>query len=245
MTSVLSAVLAVLVAHLVSHPGGSTIRGRTRAAGRREVGRGVGRAPRPEVLDDAPVRVAGPVGVDGLDDLVERARSGDVEAFGELFDRFHGPIFGQLVALTRSRALAEDLTSETFFRALRAMGAFSLPPRLFGPWLGRIARNLANDHFKASRTRLEVMTPDLGFHEEVAASPEDLLIQSLDHQALRDAMSLLPTNQRRAVELRFLRQLSITETAAWLGCTEGAAKQLQWRGLRNLAALLGDEVRRS
>ncbi len=189
-------------------------------------------------------RTADPEEPTELDDLVERAKAGESEAFGELFDHFHGPVFRQLLAQTRSRALAEDLTSETFFRALRAVHGFALPSRLFGPWLRRIARNLAADHFKSSRTRLEFVTGDLSFYEGVVDGPEDLLVESLDHEALRQALERLPVNQRRAIALRFLRQLSITETAAELGCTEGAAKQLQWRGLRNLAQLLQAEVRR-
>jgi RNA polymerase sigma-70 factor (ECF subfamily) len=172
----------------------------------------------------------------------EGRRSG---AFGILFDRYHGPVFRQLLAQTRSRALAEDLTSETFFKALRAVNGFALPSRLFGPWLRRIARNLAADHFKASRTRLEHVTSDLSYFEDLVASPEDIVVQRVDHQALREALRRLPVNQQRAVTLRFLGELSITETAEILGCSEGAAKQLQWRGLRNLSNLLRDEVRRT
>ena len=62
---------------------------------------------------------------------------------------------------TRSQALAEDLTSETFFRALRSMNNFRWQGRDFGAWLMTIARNLATDHFKAGRTRLELTTEDM------------------------------------------------------------------------------------
>ena len=53
-------------------------------------------------------------------------------------------------------ALAEDLTSETFFRALRSMNSFRWQGKDFGAWLMTIARNLTTDHFKAGRTRLEI-----------------------------------------------------------------------------------------
>jgi RNA polymerase sigma-70 factor (ECF subfamily) len=264
VTSVLPVVLAILVLLLVSRPGDSAMFGRGlahRRAQGSERGHGeVGRSPRqPLLANEAAARLphpptgtsrtrrwsAEPDGPEDLDDLVERARAGDPEAFGILFDRYHGPVFRQLLAQTRSRALAEDLTSETFFKALRAVNGFALPSRLFGPWLRRIARNLAADHFKASRTRLEHVTSDLSYFEDLVASPEDIVVQRVDHQALREALRRLPVNQQRAVTLRFLGELSITETAEILGCSEGAAKQLQWRGLRNLSNLLRDEVRRT
>jgi len=173
-----------------------------------------------------------------LEALVERAKTGDPEAFGRLFDHFHGPVFRQLLAQTRNRALAEDLTAETFFKALRAVTAFTLPSRLFGPWVRRIARNLAADHYKSSRARLELVTGELGYFEGQVAGPEDLMIENLEHESVRAALQQLPVNQRRVVVSRFLLQQSVTETAAEVGCTEGAAKQLQLRGLRNLARLL-------
>lgn len=252
MTSVLPVVLAVPILLLVSHPGDSAMSGRVHDNGHREVGRpprlswlaseAQAHLPARRGLYDGSRRpTSDPETPDDLDDLLERAKAGEAEAFGELFDHFHGLVFRQLLAQTRSRALAEDLTSETFLRALRAVGAYSLPSRLFVPWLRRIARNLAADHFKSSRTRLELVTADLSFYDGFVVGPEDLLIESLDHAALREALLQLPPNQRRAIALRFLRQLSITETALELGCTEGAAKQLQWRGLRNLARLVRDE----
>ena len=255
VTSVLPVVLAtVLALMLARHPGGSAISGRAVDQARSQGHRGVGTPPRQLGLtseayahlpDPGPApaltgRRTDPGDPEDLHDLVDRAKAGDAEAFGQLFDHFHGPVFRQLFTLTRSRTLAEDLTSETFFKALRAMGGFALPSELFGPWLRRIARNLANDHFKASSTRRELVTSDLSFFDGVVDGPDDLLVTSLDLDALRDAMHRLPVNQRRALALRFLRERSITETAKELGCSEGAAKQLQWRGLRNLARLLRD-----
>jgi RNA polymerase sigma-70 factor (ECF subfamily) len=238
---------------LVRHPGDVAMLGTVRADGHRMLGGTPRRqwlvsesAARPRVRPGSPAPVPwrrhDPPEPEDLDELLERARSGEGEAFGELFDHFHGLVFRQLLAQTRSRALAEDLTSETFFRALRAIDGFALPSPLFGPWLRRIARNLAVDHFKASRTRLELVTVDLSYFEGLVAGPEDIVMESLDHVALRTAVLRLPFNQRRVIALRFFEELSIAETSVELGCTEGAAKQLQWRGLRNLAKLMREEV---
>jgi RNA polymerase sigma-70 factor (ECF subfamily) len=171
-------------------------------------------------------------------EVVELARAGDLEAFGELFDRFHGPVHRQLHLLTRSESVAEELTSETFFRALRAMPTFTLPGHMFEPWLKRIARNLALDHFRAGRSRVELPTSDLTLLRDLADGPADVAVAVSTGEQLRQALALLPANQWRAVDLRFLQQQSIAETALVLGCTEGAVKQLQWRALRNLRRML-------
>jgi RNA polymerase sigma-70 factor (ECF subfamily) len=247
--SVFPVVLAVLLLLLVGHPGGSTMSGRLAVQARARGRAGVGRPPRQQWLtSEAHAHHSDPAAenADDLHALVERARLGDTEAFGALFDHFHGPVYRQLLALTRSRSMAEDLTSETFFKALRAMRQFALPSHLFGPWLRRIARNLANDHFKASRTRLERVAADVSpWTGGAAEGPEDVLLVGLGREQLREALLHLPPNQRRAIALRFLCELSIAETAQALDCTEGAARQLQWRGLRNLARLLPQGVRES
>ena len=94
--------------------------------------------------------------------LVELARKGDSDAFGMLYDHYQGSVYRFLFYRTRSSTLAEDLTSETFFRALRNMQNFRWQGKDFGAWLMTIARNLATDHFKAGRTRLEMTTEDMG-----------------------------------------------------------------------------------
>jgi RNA polymerase sigma-70 factor (ECF subfamily) len=176
-----------------------------------------------------------------LTGLVDRARAGDVHAFGELFDRHHTPVYRMLVKLTRSHELAEDLTSETFFRALRSIRTSEVEGHYVTAWLMRIARNLAVDFFKAKHNRFEVPVDphdNPGVHEQVVDGPESEVIKTLGHGALLRAVGSLPANQRTCITARFLDDLSIAETAHLMGCTEGAVKQLQYRGIRNLAALL-------
>jgi RNA polymerase sigma-70 factor, ECF subfamily len=171
--------------------------------------------------------------------IVELARQGDAEAFGLLYDHYQASVFRVIYTQTRSTALSEDLTSETFFRALRGIQNFKLDAELFAPWLYRIARNLVIDHSKAGRTRLE-QAQDMSRYDDVCAGPGDDIITLLNRERMRAALSELSTGQRRVIELRFLREQSITETAYHLDTTEGAVKQLQMRALRNLAKLLRD-----
>jgi RNA polymerase sigma-70 factor (ECF subfamily) len=175
--------------------------------------------------------------------LVELARGGDAEAFGQLYDHYHVSVYRFLYYRVGSVTLAEDLTSETFFRALRSMSSFRWQGKDFGAWLMTIARNLTTDHFKAGRTRLEQTTEDMGTLDTTTEGPEGAVLAQLTNEALLEALSQLPTEQRECLVMRFLQGLSIAETADVLGRSAGAVKQLQLRGVRNLAKLLPEGTR--
>jgi RNA polymerase sigma-70 factor (ECF subfamily) len=175
--------------------------------------------------------------------LVELARTGDAEAFGLLYDHYQSSVYRFLFYRTRSTTLAEDLTSETFFRALRSMNNFRWQGKDFGAWLMTIARNLATDHFKAGRTRLELTTEDMGLHDDATEGPESAVLAGLTNEVLLRALTELPPEQRDCLVMRFLQGMSIAETAAVLGRSDGAVKQLQLRGVRNLAKLMPEGLR--
>jgi RNA polymerase sigma-70 factor, ECF subfamily len=175
--------------------------------------------------------------------LVELARGGDAEAFGQLYDHYHASIYRFVYYRVGSVALAEDLVSETFFRALRSMSTFRWQGKDFGAWLMTIARNLTTDHYKAGRTRLELVTEDMSQHDGSTEGPEGAVLASLTNEALLGALTQLPHEQQECLIMRFLQGLSIAETAAVLGRSDGAVKQLQLRGVRNLAKLLPGDLR--
>ncbi|WP_326597688.1 ECF subfamily RNA polymerase sigma factor, BldN family [Streptomyces sp. NBC_01803] len=176
-------------------------------------------------------------------DLVERAQSGEAEAFGRLYDHYSDTVYRYIYYRVGGRATAEDLTSETFLRALRRIGTFTWQGRDFGAWLVTIARNLVADHFKSSRFRLEVTTGEMLDANEVERSPEDSVLESLANSALLDAVRRLNPQQQECVTLRFLQGLSVAETARVMGKNEGAIKTLQYRAVRTLARLLPDDAR--
>lgn len=175
--------------------------------------------------------------------LVELARGGDSEAFGLLYDHYQPSVYRFLYYRTRSVVVAEDLCSETFFRALRNMSSFRWQGKDFGAWLMTIARNLATDHFKAGRTRLELTTEDMGQHDDSTEGPENAVLAGLTNEILLESLTKLPNEQRDCLIMRFLQGMSIAETATALGRSDGAIKQLQLRGVRNLAKLMPEGLR--
>ena len=80
-------------------------------------------------------------------------------------------------------------------------------------------------------------------HDRSTEGPEGSVLASLTNEALLSALTELPHEQQECLIMRFLQGLSIAETAQVLGRSEGAVKQLQLRGVRNLAKLLPEGLR--
>jgi RNA polymerase sigma-70 factor (TIGR02952 family) len=177
-----------------------------------------------------------------LKDLVMRARGGEAEAFGLLYDRYVELVYRYVYYRVGSHAMAEDLTSDTFLRALRRMSDFSWQGKDFGAWLVTIARNLVADHFKSSRHRLEICTPDLIESDRLDEGPERAVLDAMTTRVLLMAVGQLGSEQRECVVLRFLHGLSVAETALVMGKKSGAIKALQYRAVRSLARMLPQDV---
>ncbi|MEH1167172.1 ECF subfamily RNA polymerase sigma factor, BldN family [Micromonospora sp. CPCC 205539] len=176
--------------------------------------------------------------------LVERAQAGESEAFGLIYDRYVDTVFRFVYFRVGNRQLAEDLTSDTFLRALKRIGSFTWQGRDLGAWLVTIARNLVADHFKSGRYRLEVTTGDVldADREDRGpeGSPEAAVVEHITNVALLTAVKQLNPEQQECIVLRFLQGFSVAETARAMGKNEGAIKALQYRAVRALARLLPD-----
>jgi RNA polymerase sigma-70 factor (ECF subfamily) len=175
--------------------------------------------------------------------LLTLAQQGDGEAFGQIYDLYVSQVYRYLYYRVGSHPLAEDLTSETFLRALRRIDSFSWQGRDIGAWFITIARNLVTDHFKSSRFRLEVSTGDMLDTDRADEGIEQEVLDNLDNAALLEAVRALKPDQQECIVLRFLQGLSVAETAAVMKRSEGAVKQLQLRAVRCLAKLLPGDLR--
>lgn len=175
--------------------------------------------------------------------LVDLAKAGDAEAFGQLYDHYVQGVFRFIYYRVGSRPLAEDLTSETFARGLRSIQRFNWQGKDFGAWLTTIARNLVADHFKSSRSRLEVITEVIPENRNTVPSPEEDVLSLISNELLYEAVNQLPKEQRDCVLMRFIQGLSIAQTAASLGRSEGAVKQLQLRAIRGLSKIVTEDIR--
>lgn len=165
--------------------------------------------------------------------LVERAKS-DPEAFGLLYDRHVGSVFGIAVACLNNVAAAEDVTAETFVKALRGIGSYRDCGRPFSAWLHRIARNQAVDHFRRHTVTEEVdeALPD------PALSVEARAIDHLEAEAIWRLVDRLPRQQQAAMILRFREGRTYRESGLIMGKSEAAVKQLTFRAVHRLRCQL-------
>jgi RNA polymerase sigma-70 factor (ECF subfamily) len=199
--------------------------------------------PAPAVPDHDGDTLAAPEGETAVTmGLVERAQTGDAEAFGELYDRYVDQVYRYIAYRVGSTQLAEDLTSETFLRALRRIGSFTWQGRDVGAWFVTIARNLIADHYKSGRYRLEMTTDDVSSSAPAISGPEAEVLESMQNKVLLEAIKKLNAEQQECVVLRFLQSLSVSETAQIMGKNEGAIKALQYRAIRTLGRLLPEGV---
>jgi RNA polymerase sigma-70 factor (ECF subfamily) len=175
--------------------------------------------------------------------LVKRCQAGDLAAFSELYEKYHEVVYRYVLFRMGDRTLAEDLTQETFVRALRRIGSVSYQGRDIGAWFVTIARNLIFDHVKSSRYRLESTTSEIADYSPTTQGPEQQVLENATNDELRIAIAKLNPDQQECIRMRFLQGLSVAETAERMQRNEGAVKALQHRAVRRLATLLPDGVR--
>jgi RNA polymerase sigma-70 factor, ECF subfamily len=177
-------------------------------------------------------------------EIVTRAQAGDADAFGQLYDRYVDVVYRYVQYRVANAALAEDLTSETFLRALRRITSYTWQGRDFGAWLVTIARNLIADHYKSGRYRLELATSDLveAGADRSEDGPEDEVLTGITNGVLLEAVKRLNPEQQECIALRFLQGMSVAETAQIMGKNEGAIKALQYRAVKSLSRLLPQDL---
>lgn len=163
--------------------------------------------------------------------LIEAAQR-DTSRFAELYEGNFNRVYAYIARRVGDRDQAQDLTSDVFHQALANLSRFEWRGVPFAAWLLRIAANAVADH--ANRVARERRIP-------VADEPEQATLEDAEHRArLFRLVDDLPREQRRVVMLRFAEQKSIREIAAEIGRSEGAVKQLQFRGLQHLRTRIGD-----
>jgi RNA polymerase sigma-70 factor (ECF subfamily) len=143
-------------------------------------------------------------------------------------------------ARVATREVAEDLVADVFCRALGAAGAYRAMRETPLPWLYRIAAHRVADHYRRQRpscgldAAAEVVSPEPG--------PDDLVLRQVAISEIWEVSQALPKTQRRALWLRYGRQLELREIALLMGKTVEAVKLLIHRAIKHLRAALVAEL---
>ncbi len=139
-------------------------------------------------------------------------------------------VYGYLSYFTGDRAVAEDLTGETFERALRLWHRFDERRGSARTWLCQVARSVALDHFRSERRRVRRETVYAAGVTEV----EEARVAEGLSPALEQAISRLSAGEREVIALRILLELDGDEAARVLGITPTAVSTRLSRALKKL-----------
>ena len=173
--------------------------------------------------------------------LVERAGN-DIEAFGELYDRYYSQIFGYVLRRTADIRTAQDITSDVFFKAMKNLGKFKWRGIPYSSWLFRIATHeIANNSRKSKHNLLSLEEFPDSINISDNSSAEDEIIEAEaelkrheEYLALHKNLSGLSVKYQEVITLRFFENKQIKEIGEILGKQEGTIKSLLHRGLKKL-----------
>lgn len=171
-------------------------------------------------------------------ELVERAKASDRAAWDEIFDRNYQRVFMFVFCRVGDRTATEDLAADVFVEAWRGMRHFEYRGVPLIAWLYRIAHNVTADFLK-KRNRVQTQTLEEGWSG--VPHSEDQTEQVATWQAVAAAFRKLTGEQQMVLVCRFLEGLTLAETAALLGKNDNAIKALEFRALRSVRKILGDQ----
>lgn len=180
--------------------------------------------------------------------LVAQARE-DPRAFGELFDRYYEAIFRYILHRTANVALAQELTSETFYKALDRLWTFRWRGLPFSSWLYRIASNEVNAHYRRHRHYRTGSLDDFGdrLADELTEADRELLAaealleEDVFFRELHRQIADLKPKYQEVITLRYFEDKKIREIAEILGKSPGTVKSLLHRALGQLRDRLADK----
>lgn len=160
---------------------------------------------------------------------------GDLTNFDALYTRYLKGIYAFVFYRTMERFTAEDLTSQTFLKAIEHIDSYNPDKGAFSTWLYRIARNTVHDHFRTLRKHENIDDVwDLPGDDNPFLNTAD----ALSYQEIRDALRHLSADKRELVLLRLWDGLPYKEIAALTGKTEAASKMMFSRAIGDLKGRL-------
>ena len=177
------------------------------------------------------------------EELVKRAQK-DPDAFAKLYDQYYPRIFGYVLRRSANLEAAQDITSETFVKALGKLWQFQWRNVSFSSWLYKIATNEINQYFRKAEYKKSVSLEELqerGFELLSPHDPESELIEAQEklkqHQdflEIQGRITRLPAKYQEVIALRFFEKKQINEIAEILGKREGTIKSLLHRAVEKL-----------
>ena len=184
-----------------------------------------------------------PLGARLPENLVERMKSGDLDAFEEFFNTYKRPIYATALAITRDPFLAEEVLQDCFVKAYRVRERLD-PGRSPLPWLQRVTINLCYSRVSRRKTLAEPITSLItNLVVDLAARPDQVVESREVLEVLQRGIDALPPKQQTAVILYYLHGYSLAQAAEIAVCNVGTMKSRLHYALKALRVRLPVERR--
>lgn len=171
-------------------------------------------------------------------ELVDRAASGDIEAFGELYRIYLDQVYRYVFYRVRNQMIAEDITEEAFIKAWKSIKSCKGKGQTFLPWLYRIAHNQLVDDFRSRRKETQLVDID---RIAEPADNDQRAEAGMEWQELTGLIAALPQNQGQVVTMKFIEGMDNREIGQAMGKSQGAIRILQMRALATLRQRLSGD----
>ena len=173
-------------------------------------------------------------------EIIERSKK-DVNAFGELYEKYFDRIYNYIYRQTDDEDLAGDLCSQSFINALNNLPKYEFRGVPFSAWIYKIAGNEVNKHYRKNKGKKIFSIEELKVKELVENIDEGWDEEMINK--LIDYMKNLPTDMLQVLELRFFEDKDFKEIAFILDITESGAKMRTYRALDKLRKNFNIKVR--
>ncbi|MCX6813064.1 MAG: RNA polymerase sigma factor [Candidatus Azambacteria bacterium] len=182
-------------------------------------------------------------------ELIKLAQK-DPEVFAKVYSHYYPKIFGYVLKRTANLEIAQDIVSETFFKALHKLWQFRWRNISFSSWLYKIATNEINQYFRKGKYKSVSLDKlqEQGFEPVSLHNPEaevieaqEKLKQRQDFLVCQEKIGQLDIKYQEVITLRFFEQKQIKEIGEILGKSEGTIKSLLHRGLEKLRGSMAEE----
>ena len=176
-----------------------------------------------------------------INELVEKARAGDQQAFGQLYDIFADRIFKFISIKVSDSFQAEDVLQDTFVKAWKGLHTLKLEDLNFSAWLYKIARNTVNDFYRKNGNK---QTVELDESMPIPDANAEKFVEQMDIdfsvELLKNSLQKLPQQYRTVLELRYIQDFEIKEVAKILGKTNLAVRLINHRAIIKLKDIINN-----
>ncbi len=172
--------------------------------------------------------------------LIKECQNGDKSAFQELISKYHPIVYKFLVRVTEDERLTEDLTQETFIKIIRSIDKFDVNGKAkFSTYIIAVSKNCYIDYLRKNKKTMQSVAIDDNLNiEDTDVNVEEIVLDKIYGNDILKAMESLTEEQRIAIKLKYIEDLTLKEIGDILKIEPKTVKSRIHNGIVKLRQLL-------